>query len=295
MKAQKTPIHAMATSRAQYRQQAHNKHKLWPHRPITKKSGRRPMVDNNDSLYREIDEEVRREQYAKFWKTYGNYILGAAFVIVAIVGGMKLYETRKLAADQAAGASFEQATALVSAGKADEAKAALQKIAESGHEGYAALALLTEATSQMKAGKNAEAVATFDKLAGNPNADKLLTGFASLQAAALRLAEADLAEMQRRLTPLMAPESAWHTSAREYLGAAAIRAKNYPEARAILSPLLSDQTIAESAMERVRRMMDTVAKAELAANAAKPAAAATPAAPPTAAPSEPTKPAEAPK
>ena len=32
------------------------------------------MVDQRDSLAREIDEELRREQLLKLWEQYGTYI-----------------------------------------------------------------------------------------------------------------------------------------------------------------------------------------------------------------------------
>ena len=42
------------------------------------------MADNNDALFNEIEEELRRERYAKLWQQYGNFILAGAALIVRV-------------------------------------------------------------------------------------------------------------------------------------------------------------------------------------------------------------------
>ena len=68
----------------------------------------------------------------------------------------------------------------------------------------------------------------------------LLKSFAQLQAASLRLPDADYAEIQNRLTPLAGEDAPFSKSARELLGIAAYKAKNYDDARKYLEPLLID-------------------------------------------------------
>ena len=46
------------------------------------------MADQNpekDSFFKEIDEELRQESYAKLWKKYGKYLIGIAVIFVAKV------------------------------------------------------------------------------------------------------------------------------------------------------------------------------------------------------------------
>ena len=40
-----------------------------------------------DGIFREIDEELRQENFAKLWKKYGNLIIAGAIVLVVAVGG----------------------------------------------------------------------------------------------------------------------------------------------------------------------------------------------------------------
>jgi hypothetical protein len=93
-------------------------------------------------IFREVDEEVRREQLKKLWDRYGNYVVVAAVLLVAAVAAWRAYmwwEARKAAET---GAAFEAATALAEAGKRSEAEAAFAKIAADGTAGYRILARL---------------------------------------------------------------------------------------------------------------------------------------------------------
>lgn len=248
------------------------------------------MADNNDSLLREVEEELRREQMQKIWKRYNGLILGAAVLIVLAVAGYKFLETRRITAAETGGAEFMAAEKLSDDKKKDEAAKAFKAIAESGPAGYAALAKLHLAGAEVKEGKAADAVATYDSLAKQPGADDLLKNFAQLQAASLRMADADYEEIQNRLTSLIADNAPFAKSARELLGIAAYKAKKYDEARKYLEPLLVDPNASDDLQERVKVIMSGIATAEVAANTPP---AATPAPAVTAA--EPAKPAEPPK
>jgi hypothetical protein len=249
------------------------------------------MVDKNDTLFREVEEELRREQFAKLWERFGIYFIGLAVAVVAIVAGSQLWEARRIANANAAGAQYEAAGALLTSGKNEDALKAFEDIAANGPRGYAALASLSQAGAYLKLEKRAEALAIFDKLAADTSADPLLANFARLQAAALRLGEADFTEMENRLKPLTGDDSPWRFTARELLGSAALKAGKLEEARNTLSPLLADPGLGRSASERIHRLMAKIATAEL---AGAPAPASTPAATPAPADPAPAKDAEKP-
>ena len=43
---------------------------------------------SDESLFREVDEEVRQDQFKKLWKQYGNYFTALAVVMVLLVAGI---------------------------------------------------------------------------------------------------------------------------------------------------------------------------------------------------------------
>src|ERR1700689_4297580 len=115
-------------------------------------------------IFREVDEDVRRDKAAEFWKKNQNYILGAAAVIVLATAGWRYYDYQRLQAAQAAGAQFEQALELDHTGKDAEAAAALAKIAAQAPGGYRIVARLASASLLAKTAP-AKAIAAYDALA----------------------------------------------------------------------------------------------------------------------------------
>ncbi len=245
------------------------------------------MADDGDSLLREVDEELRREKMERFWQRYNGLILGAAAVVIAAVAGYKFLENRRLTATYTAGSQFNAAVELANQNKREEAVKAFQNIAETGPHGYASLAKLHIAGAYVKDGKTAEAVAAFDALASDPSVDQLLKNFAQLQAASLRMDQADFTEMQNRLNSLTGESSPYKVSARELLGFAAFKAGKLEEARKLLEPLLIDPNATRAIQDRIKVVMAEITAAELAkepngaapqaTDPAKPDAAASPA------------------
>jgi hypothetical protein len=222
------------------------------------------MVDKNDTLWREIEEEVRRERFAKLWNKYGTYLIAAGALLIVAVAGFQYYRNMSARAAEEAGAKFEAARDLIADKKPEEAAKMLSEITASKAGGYAALADLQLAGMQAKEGKSAEALATYEALANNTSADPLLRGFARLQAAALRLGEADFTEMQNRLTDLAGDSSPWRGTARELLGVSAFKAGKIDEARKYMEQILADQTSSQAARERAEMVMGNIVARDLA-------------------------------
>jgi hypothetical protein len=221
------------------------------------------MAHQDDGFLREVEEELRRERLEKIWRQYGTYILIVAALIVFGVLGYKYWENSRMVAAQSMGARYEGALHLLSEGKEASAAKEFETLALYGASGYAALARLQLAGALLKEGKKSEALAAYEALANDRGADPMLKSYGALQAAALRLGEADFTEMQNRLNDLTADTSPWRYSARELLGLAALRAGRTEEARKTFEQLLADQRTPPSILERARIAMTSVVAADL--------------------------------
>ena len=173
-------------------------------------------------IFQEVDEEVRRDKAAEFWKKYQNQILAAAVLIVLASAGFRYWQYERERATQAAGDQFQQALTALENGKYDEAKAGLDKIAAQGPSGYRALAQMTAAGAE--AAKNPQgAIAAFDAVAGDAAIDPLDAGHRPLARRApagghrRRAAEgrsgADRAVGRRRTVPAPRRARAWRARA----------------------------------------------------------------------------------
>ncbi len=184
------------------------------------------MAQQDDGLLREVEEELRRERLEKIWKQYGTYILAAAAVDRVWRARLQvLGELRASPPPRTSGARYEEALLLVNDKKEGSAEKEFEKIAVDGAGGYRALAQLQLAGSQAKQGKKAEAVATYEALANDGSADAMLRDFARLQAAGLRIGEADFTEIENRLTPLMGDTSPWRYQCARAAGAGGVQGR----------------------------------------------------------------------
>jgi hypothetical protein len=225
------------------------------------------MIDQRDSLAREVDEELRREQLLKLWEKYGTYVVAAIALIVVGVGGVKYYQYRTTVAAEAAGARLAAATRRPASESSAEAQNILQEIGSAGPAGYATLARFRLAAADREAGKLAEAAATYEAIANGGAGDRLLADYARLQAASLKLDTAGFTDMQNRLNDLATDGNPWRASARELLGLAALKAGKTEDARQQFQRLLSDRDTPPSISERARIMMAMLTEAELSAPA----------------------------
>lgn len=176
-------------------------------------------------IFREIDEEVRREQFMKLWERYGNLLIAACVVLVVAVAGWRIYEWQQNEKAAAAGAKFETAVALASQGKTKEAEEAFGKLATDGTASYRMLAKFREAAEQASRDPKA-AVAAYDQLAADSSIGKVFQDLAALRAGTILVDTAPYSDIKQRLEPLTAPDRAFRHSARATLALAAWRAKD---------------------------------------------------------------------
>ena len=196
---------------------------------------------SNTDIIREVDEQLRKEQFEKLWERYRGAILSGAVAIVALVGGYKLWQAHL--ANQAAtvGAQFDAATGLMAAGKPADAVKALEALQSSAPAAYANLAALRLAAKTAADGKTDDAVARYDAIANNSGVDAIFRGFARIQSAQLKLDKSDFTTLQNQLNDLTATDSVWRNSARELLGLSAYKAGKLTEADDYFAAILSDK------------------------------------------------------
>ncbi len=223
---------------------------------------------SDDNIFREVDEEMRREQLAALWDKYGIYVLAGAVLIILVAGGYNIYlwQQQKRAAEF--GQAFYQANELVTERKTPEALEALTKLTKQAGHGYRTLSHLQMAAIEAEQGRKSEAVALYEK-ASKDVADQILRDFARLQAAALRVDEADEAEMQKRLQGLIADTNPWRYSAQELLALTAFRSGNTSESEKIYSKILGDPSAPAEIRRRAEAMLALLVKAPKQLSSAK--------------------------
>lgn len=242
-------------------------------------------------IFREVDEEVRREQYSALWKRFGPFIIGAAVLVVVFVAGWRGWEWYEAKRAAEIGESYFAALDLASSGEHQRASEAFATLS-AGDEAFGTLAALRRAAELAEAGDREGAVAAYDAVAANGSVSRLLRGLAQIRAGYLLVDTADPAELRERMSGYLSEEaSPWRNAAREIQGLAAYRAGDQEEASALFEQILADPGAPADLLQRAQMMFTLLAAgAPDALPAAEPAEApaAADAAGETAAPAEPT-------
>ena len=227
----------------------------------------------NDSFYREVDEELRREQLSGWWKRYGWLAVAGVVLLFAAIAGLIWWQSEK---ERRAG---EHAEALlkvfedVQAGRTQGADVQLDKLAEDGSDGYRAAALLTKADVALAANKEAVAVAGFKSVAEDGDLPDPYRNLALIRQTAVEYDKLPPAAVIERLRPLAQPGSPFFGSAGEMTAIAYLKLGKPQQAAPIFAAMAKDQTLPESMRARAVQMagalgVDTVVEAP-AAGAAK--------------------------
>ena len=210
-------------------------------------------------IFREIDEELRRDNFLKLWQRYWKYAIAAVAVLVvgtAVVTGWRQYQQGQR---QAEGVRYQAALSLAQQGKDQEAAGAFASIAQDANAGRAVLAQFEEAALKIKSGDRDGALAIYDKIAADGSTDQAYRGLANLLAARLQL-DKDPKGAAARIAPLTDAGNPWRASALELTAVAALDQGDTATARATYQHLADDLDAPQDARARAAEMVAALAQ-----------------------------------
>lgn len=175
-------------------------------------------------LFREIDEDLRRDRMLRLWQKYG-YLLGiCAGLIVVGTGlfvGWQSWQTRLRDADAA---RFTAAIAAAQAGPSDAAIKDLQVLAASGHGGYQLIARIEAAALQAQNKNPANGLAALRAIADDGSVDQSYRGLASVLWGLYGVDTIPRELIGGSLVPMITPDNPWRFLATEVMALADLRA-----------------------------------------------------------------------
>src|SRR3954468_20375210 len=51
--------------------------------------------EDNETFYREVDEELRRDQLKTYWERFGKLVIGGIVLVLALIGGFIWWQNQK--------------------------------------------------------------------------------------------------------------------------------------------------------------------------------------------------------
>ncbi len=210
-------------------------------------------------IIREVDEELKRENWQKLWKRYGKFLIGVAVFSVAataaVVGWREYDASQRLAiGDRFAAVLADAESSDTPAASAD----ALSAFAAGAPDGYAMLARLREAKLRADAGDRAAAITIYDSIAGDGSADRMFRDLAILYSVRTQADDGDPDSLIARLSPLGAETGTWRYSARELTAILHLRAGDIEASRAAYQQLADDLLAPQGLRARAAEMLRAI-------------------------------------
>jgi hypothetical protein len=209
-------------------------------------------------IFKEVDEDIRREQLHKLWDRFGPYVLGLAVLIVAVTAGYRGWVYWQDRQAQASGDRFLNAIQLAADGKHDDAIKALQALTSDGHGAYPTLARFRIAGEEADAGDTKGAVSEFDAIAADNSAPAEIRSMARLRSALLLVDTSTVDDLKQRIGDMAATGNQWRAVAREILGLAAWRTGDFATARQYYTDIASDVDAPNEAHQRAALMLGLI-------------------------------------
>jgi hypothetical protein len=209
-------------------------------------------------IFREIDEELRRDNLLKLWQRYGKYVIAVAIVALVVGGAVAAWRSHQDAERRAQAKRYSDALALARLGKDAEAAKLFEVLAAEGG-GYSVLAGFEEADLRAKQGDRAGAIATYDRLARSSAIDPEMRDLALLLSVMHGLPDGDPKAAIERLQPLVQTGNPFRASALDLTAAAKLKAGDRSGALKIYKELADDLTAPQGVRARAAELAAALA------------------------------------
>jgi len=213
----------------------------------------------SDDLFREVDEEVRQDQYLKLWKQYGVYIAGVVLAVILITVGVVVWRDLQRSELEANGEKMLAALAVVEE-RPDEALDQLAALGDEGTKGYRLLARLREAALLSERGDARSAVSIYDAVAADTGQEQIYRDLAKLLSVSHGMSIMDRGEVEDRLASLVADDNPWRYSARELVATAVMASGDTAAAREAFQALVDDVDAPSGVRARAAELLAILAQ-----------------------------------
>ncbi len=209
---------------------------------------------DNSAFLREVDEEVRKDKAAEFWKRWGIWLAVALIVGLAAFGGWLYWNNHQTQAAENEAAELSAVLDALDDGQVEGIDDRLAALSESSRPGIRAAALLTRADVALQTGNTGAAVAQFAAVAADEALPQQFRDLALIRQTATEYPAIGPQAVIDRLSGLTQQGNPWFGSAGELTAIALMAQGKNDEAGALFARMANDETVPETLRTRAVQM-----------------------------------------
>jgi hypothetical protein len=209
---------------------------------------------DNESFYREVDEELRRDQLKTYWERFGKLVIAGVLLVLALIGAFIWWQNQKQVKAAERGEQLISAFDDIAARRKAAAIGKLDALAKSGSDGHRAAALLTKADLAVEGGDLKGAAATFRQVADDQGLAQPYRDAALVRMTALELDSLPPQAVVDRLKGLAVAGNPWFGSAGEMVAISYLKLNKPQQAGALFAAMAKDKQLPDTLRSRATQM-----------------------------------------
>jgi hypothetical protein len=209
---------------------------------------------DNETFYREVDEELRRDQMKTYWERFGKLVIAGVLLVLALIGGYIWWQNQKEVKSGERSAALVEAFEDVAAGRKAAGVAKLDGLVKDGSEGHRAAALLTRADLAIDGDDLKGAAALFKQVADDEGLARPYRDLALVRTTAVELDTLPPQAVIDRLKGLTVAGNPWFGSAGEMTALSYLKLNKPQQAAGIFAAMAKDKTLPDTLRSRATQM-----------------------------------------
>lgn len=204
----------------------------------------------NEAFLREVDEQVRLDTAARFWKRWGRVLIGAIVAALIAFGGYLWWQNEQKATAGVEGEKLSLALDDLGENRPQKAEPELKALTTSESPGYRATAKLALAASMLAKNDTKGAAAAYAAIAADTTLAQPFRDVALIRQTASEFDALKPDQIVDRLKPLAVAGKPWFGSAGEMTAIAYLKMNKNREAGVLFAAMAKDEGVPESIRSR---------------------------------------------
>lgn len=214
--------------------------------------------DSSETFFKEVEENLRRDQFQSFFKTYGAWIAAAVVLFLGAVGGWIYWEQRQ---QQQSAAQSEEMHAVFGDIADQQLKTVPQRLDElddSSNDIVKASAILAQAAIALDKNDRPAAIIKYRQIAGDESLPQAYRDLGTIRVTALEFDAIAPEQVIARLQPLAKAGNPWFGSAGEMTALAYLKQGKKTEAGRMFAAVAADRQVPRTIRSRAVQIAGTL-------------------------------------
>lgn len=214
--------------------------------------------DSSETFFKEVEENLRRDQFQSFFRTYGAWVVGAVILFLAAIGGWIYWEQHQKNASAAESEELHAVFGDIADKQLKTVPQRLDKLDDSGNDVVKGSAMLAEAAIALDRNDRAAAIAKYREIAGEKGLPEAYRDLGTIRLTALEFDSLAPQQVIARLEPLAKAGNPWFGSAGEMTALAYLKQGKKTEAGRMFAAVAADRQVPRTIRSRAVQIAGTL-------------------------------------